>query len=166
MKIKLFSTHFLIIIFSFALLIILANFLISTKVSTPDMPIIKQVANWEKTIPLVTANGVIDATIASTSEDWDLGLSGLRSMDIDKGMIFIFPHADFYRFWMKDMYFPLDIVWIDSDKKIVDVDSNVSPESYPNIFLPPVAVRYVLELNAGMAEKYGLVTGTKINFVL
>lgn len=111
-----------------------------------------------------TPKGVIYAFVAKNPTTRAQGLSGYGSLDVDKGMLFIFPSLKVQGFWMKDMNFPLDIVWIDSDRKIVGVDSNISPKTYPKTFFSPSKIQFVLEVNAGIAEKLGLMTGTRVVF--
>ena len=102
--------------------------------------------------------------IASTSAVRQQGLSGRISMASDEGLLFIFPEAGEYGFWMKDMNFPIDIVWIDADRKVVGISENVAPESYPENFYPPKTILYVLELNAGAVKKAGLKVGSVVGF--
>src|SRR3989344_8540481 len=102
-------------------------------------------------------------TVDSSAER-EKGLSGRTGLGTDQAMLFVFDHADKYCFWMKDMKFSIDIVWLDSTKKIVHFERNVSPETYPNAFCPKQNARYVVEVNAGTVQNTGLKTGDKINF--
>jgi len=56
------------------------------------------------------------------------------------------------------------MVWIGADKAVVGVTSNIPPDSYPNLFLPPRTISYVLEINAGEAQKIAIATGTQLVF--
>ncbi len=96
--------------------------------------------------------------IADTREKYIRGLSGRNSLDEDKGMLFLFDKLDTYGFWMKDMKFPIDIIWINGDK-VVYVLPTVNPGSYPNIFTPPVSADKVLEINAGLSRKFDITEG-------
>lgn len=108
--------------------------------------------------------GRINIEIASTSASREQGLSGRTSLPPDAGMLFVFENPGVYGFWMKDMSFPIDIVWITEAKTVAGVTSRLSPETYPNVFGSPLAILYVLELNSGGADKYGIATGTKLVF--
>ena len=108
--------------------------------------------------------GVIQAIIASTSAHVELGLSGRASLPKDAGMLFVFPKTSTYGFWMKDMKFPIDIVWIGENKSVVGITPKISPDTYPKIYYPPSDIRYVLELNSGGAAEYGVATVTKLVF--
>jgi hypothetical protein len=118
----------------------------------------------ENITSIKTSKGTIQAEIVDTPALLEKGLSDRDSLLPDHGMLFVFYKIDKYEFWMKDMRFPIDIVWIDADKIVIEVDSNVSPDSYPNSYAPSAPVKYVLELNAGMAEKMGMNIGTKLEF--
>lgn len=108
--------------------------------------------------------GLIRATVASTTEDEEKGLGGRDSMPEDQGMLFVFDNPGIYSFWMKDMQFSLDMVWIGQDKKVVGIASDISPSTYPDVFMADSAILYVLELNSGAAERFGISTGTKLEF--
>lgn len=99
--------------------------------------------------------------IANETNERIQGLSGRESLELNKGLLFIFPQEDFHSIWMKDMEFPIDIIWFDSDFKIVDLKMNISPSTYPEIFKPQALSRYVLEVNALEAERAGIKIGSK-----
>ncbi len=97
----------------------------------------------------------IVADTANTEAKRDKGLSGRDSIGINEGMYFIFDTPGLYGFWMKDMKFPIDLVWI-SDGKIVGFEENMQPPADINVldsklenYLPPEPVDRVLELHAG-----------------
>ncbi len=98
---------------------------------------------------------LIPVEVVKNAASRQKGLSGKKTLAQDSGLLFIFPSPGVYGFWMKDMYFPIDIVWI-NNKKVVGIEKNVSIDfnpTSPKIFYPPSPVQYVLEINAGMAEK-------------
>jgi len=100
----------------------------------------------------------------SSPEELQEGLSGRASMAEDQGMLFIFSTATKQCFWMKDMHFPLDMIWLDQDKKVVTVHKNVQPESYPISFCPDKPAQYVIEINAGVANKAYISEGSQLQF--
>ncbi|OHA16429.1 MAG: hypothetical protein A2830_03100 [Candidatus Taylorbacteria bacterium RIFCSPHIGHO2_01_FULL_44_110] len=122
------------------------------------------VKNTSSLMPIKTPKGIIYAIVAKTPATRQRGLSGHEALDDDQGMLFIFPTPQTPDFWMKDMNFPIDIVWINSDRKIIGVDSDVSQKTYPKTFAPPAEIQFVLEVNAGVAEKLGLKTGIRVVF--
>jgi uncharacterized membrane protein (UPF0127 family) len=119
-----------------------------------------------KTVDLHAPKGVIHAEIADTDASREQGLSDRQSLPANHGMLFIFDTPGQYGFWMKDMHFPLDMVWINADKTVAGVTKDLSPSTYPSIFPPPSPISYVLEINAGSAEKFGLISGAIVDFTL
>src|SRR3712207_7986486 len=82
-------------------------------------------------------------------------------------MLFVFDVEAEHRFWMKDMKFPIDIIWISSGKIVVDVEHNLPPCDLGvlcSIYEPEGDSLYVLETAAGLAEKYRVVKGTPVIF--
>lgn len=116
-------------------------------------------------ISINTPKGIISSNIANTNDSREQGLSGVKNLNPDSGLLFVFPSKSTYGFWMKDMNFALDIVWINEFKEVVGVSANVLPSTYPDVFYPPTDVKYVLETNAGTAEKFGLKKGIKLDFL-
>lgn len=106
----------------------------------------------------------IDVEIAKSSHELERGLSYRKSIGDKEGMIFVFDEMGQYPFWMKDMIFPLDIIWISDEGRVVHIAPNVTPESYATkqVFKNDAFAKYVLEMKAGHAEKYGVYLGTSI----
>ena len=100
---------------------------------------------------------------AYTNEDRIRGLSGRESLVENSGMLFVFDYAEIQCMWMKDMKISNDIIWIDESKKVIKVEQNVRPETYPNSFCSDIPARYVIELNAGQVQKNQLTVGQQIN---
>lgn len=103
-------------------------------------------------------------SIAESDEDKIRGLSGTARLDPQSGMLFAFNNNDRHGIWMKDMNYPIDIIWLDSDKKIVDIQTNIHPDTYPKVFKPRADARYVLELAAGETRKYEIQQGQAADF--
>ena len=72
---------------------------------------------------------------------------------------FVFPKDGIYAFWMKDMLFSIDILWLSARGSVVYMAQNVSPDTYPQSFQPEMLARYVLELPAGYVKEYNVVVG-------
>lgn len=103
----------------------------------------------------------IAVEIARTPEARVQGLSGRAGLPPNTGMLFVYEEADRYGFWMKDMNFALDMVWI-ADGEVVAITENVQPESYPKSFYPPKPVTMMLEVEAGTAAERGWETGDRV----
>lgn len=101
----------------------------------------------------------IRVSVADTESTRGQGLSGRTGLAADEGMLFVFPQDGEHAFWMKDMLFSIDILWLSADGEVVYMAENVSPESYPQSFRSDVPARYVLELPAGYAKAYTVEVG-------
>jgi uncharacterized membrane protein (UPF0127 family) len=81
-----------------------------------------------------------------------------------QGMLFVFAKDGTYSFWMKDMRFSIDIVWLDAAGRIVFAAEDVAPQSYPAIITPRTKARYVLEVSAGYMRAHGISVGDTVTF--
>ena len=120
--------------------------------------------NWkrmqigEKTLNLEVAHNLIDR---------EKGLSGREqaSFPNDRGMLFVFNRPGLHSFWMKGMKFPIDILWLDEDLRVVDIKERAEPSSYtisnPQNFVPQDAAKFVLEANAGFVSYAGVKIGAQ-----
>ena len=106
----------------------------------------------------------ISIAIANTEAEQEEGLSNTEMLGYDQGMLFVFPKPTIPAFWMKQMQYPLDIIWIDQDKIVVGVNKNLAPETYPKTFAPKVPVMYALEVPGGFFDSRGIKVGDLISF--
>jgi len=109
----------------------------------------------------------VELIIAKTDEDRITGLSGRENLSNNQGMLFIFEEKGKYPFWMKEMKFPIDIIYINDDTVVHIVKNAAPPENLgtiPERYIPPEPVNYVLELNAGKVEELNIEKGSKITF--
>ncbi|MFH1657459.1 MAG: DUF192 domain-containing protein [bacterium] len=109
-----------------------------------------------------------EVELAETSEELSRGLMFREELAENKGMLFVFPEERMAPFWMKNTLIPLDIIWINQNREIVFInkDSQPCPPEWCVPINPGVAAKYVLEVNAGIAEKIGLLVGAKMLFDL
>lgn len=111
--------------------------------------------------------GVFQVKLATDEGSRTLGLSGVESLKPNEGLLMVFDSDDKWQIWMKDMKVSLDIIWLDSGKKVVYTVRNAGPElSTDKIFTPSERARYVLELPAGSAQQYGIKAGAEATFAL
>ncbi len=111
------------------------------------------------------ADIMIKVELANTKEQLAQGLSGRTHLVVDTGMLFVFPVSGMYLFWMQDMHFPIDIVWINDAEQIIYIEKNIKPSSYPKTFGAGVMARYVLEIPANFAEKNNFKIGDEVEFL-
>ena len=100
--------------------------------------------------------------IADNDAERSLGLSNHPGLMPGQGLLFVFNTDGMYSFWMKDMTFSIDILWIDAGGKIVTIAQGVSPNTFPKAFTSDSPARYVLEVPAGFALTHGITVGTHV----
>ncbi len=110
------------------------------------------------------AGKTLRVEVADTSAERAKGLSGRTGLKEEEGMLFVFPSLGRHAFWMKEMNFAIDIVWLGGDKQVVYVKENVLPESYPETFSPPEDAKYVLEAVSGFSARNNLKIGDAVEF--
>lgn len=120
----------------------------------------------ELTLYKSTSDSIItrlDIEIADTDYDVQTGLMYRESMKENRGMLFVFPTMRERFFYMKNTRFPLDLIYIDNNKTIVSFQENANPLDESS--LPSrVPAQYVLEVNAGLAEKWLLEIGDRMEY--
>jgi hypothetical protein len=103
-----------------------------------------------------------------SDQDRAMGLMFRRSLPEDKGVLIVFERSGFHGIWMKNCRFPIDIVWLDENQRVVHVAEGVPPckaDPCPS-YEPLRRALYVLELNAGQARREGAVVGATVSFQL
>ena len=118
----------------------------------------------------VTVNGMmLVADISATDEQRTKGLSVKEGLAENEAMLFVFGNEGEHTFWMKSMKFPIDIIWINSDKTVVHIERNLQPcnsELLCPTYKPSEDSLYVLETVGGFVEKHDVVQGTPVQFEL
>ncbi|KKU28702.1 MAG: hypothetical protein UX80_C0013G0006 [Candidatus Amesbacteria bacterium GW2011_GWA2_47_11b] len=118
--------------------------------------------NWfNKQNQLMVGSVTINIEIADTEETRQHGLSGRSSLPANSGKLFVFPQPARHSFWMRDMNFPLDFVWIRSNR-VIQLSSSVPATQPPVTLTPDQPVDQVLEVNTGFIEKYGIKVGDAV----
>lgn len=107
--------------------------------------------------------------IARTEQQKEMGLSNTATLPQDQGMIFLFATPDYYGFWMRNMKFPLDILYI-ARNKIVSIAYNVTNPNNPSqplpVYKPSQPADTVLEINGGLSTKYHFSIGDSVSVSL
>ena len=112
-----------------------------------------------RTTTLVVGGVSYRLEVAETSRSRARGLSGRAALANDGGMLFVFRETGRHTFWMKDMRFPIDILWLDERWCVVESASHVRPDSYPARYGLSPSSRYAVELPAGTADAQGVAVG-------
>jgi len=117
--------------------------------------------------PQITVGGkqTFFIAVAQTPQEQEIGLSKYKTLPQDRAMYFPFAKPDYYSFWMKGMHFPIDILFI-RNGFIVSIFTSVPAPTAGQVTLPTYQPNQpadaVLEINAGLSNKYGFTVGDEI----
>jgi len=110
------------------------------------------------TTDLQLGSSIFHARIAADDSDRTNGLSGVTEFKSDQALLMAFPNEDEWGILMKDMKVPVDIIWLNKDKKVIYIVLDASPNSYPKVFKPKAPAKYVIELPAGTVDSAAIKT--------
>jgi hypothetical protein len=149
--------------------IVLLFYPVTAVTSGNPVPVVKEggLEGYEQTVVYIGGDGLL-ADIADTPDKKSLGLGVRETMDEGEAMLFPFDMESRHAFWMQSMKFPIDIIWLDSNKTVVHIEHSLqpcTPFDCPS-YLPDKNAKYVLETVAGFSEKRGVVEGAKVDFQL
>ncbi len=119
-------------------------------------------------VEVVIGDQLIKAEVASTPEEKTRGLMERQNLGTNEGMLFVYDSEGLYAFWMKNTKIPLDMIWIDSEHKIVDIKRNAQPCTVlacPT-HAPKTPALYILEVNGGWTETNSINPGEYVRFQL
>ena len=115
----------------------------------------------------VMVNGVpLVADVAITGDQRSKGLAVKDTLAENESMLFVFSKANDYSFWMKNMKFPIDIIWLGTDRYVIHIEHSLEPcesDACPS-YTPDDKAQYVLETVAGFAKKYNVTENTIVEF--
>lgn len=111
---------------------------------------------------------VLQAELKVRPGDMALGMMHRDALPPGRAMLFIHPEPGRYGYWMHNVRVPLDIIWLDRERRIVEISAQTPPCLKPPSECPSYGGNqesmFVLELNGGQAAAYGLKTGDRLNF--
>ena len=120
----------------------------------------------KKTIDATEVLTIGNATVLYERADTEAlrtqGLSGTTYLSEAEGMLFVYDAPTIPRFWMKDMNYPIDIIWISAEKKVIGFEEAVHPDTFPATFSPDTPVQYVLEVHSGFTRRANVDVGTLV----
>ena len=117
----------------------------------------------KKTTTLKYKDFVFETEIRDTNSGRKTGLTNYESLDKSQAMLFEFKEENEYGFWMKNMKFPIDMIWLDEDFKITDIKNNIQPcESEPCPIYIGIG-KYVLEIYADLSNELNMIVGDSID---
>ncbi len=159
-----------VIVFSVAVLVLAGIASVSFKNShsfTSETAAVADIPRVVSNSPeIVIGTTSIPVELARTSAQIQKGLSGRKSLDTEHGMLFMFSKPSVYRFWMPDMHFPLDMIWL-NEGRVVDISHDVTntfDPAKPVYYTPRRPAQYVLEVNAGFSTAHDIRIGDLVTF--
>lgn len=106
----------------------------------------------------------VQAEVVDTDVARERGLMFRENIPEGRGMLFVFAAEGRHGFWMKNMKFPIDIIWIDKKKRVVDIKPNLSPcQDVCEIFEPHAKALYALEVETGFCRRNKIEIGDKVS---
>lgn len=112
---------------------------------------------------VIIGDKLFKVKIAETQQERARGLSGTKEIKEGTGMFFIFDDEGNHGIWMNEMNYSIDIIWFDRFGKIIHIEKNVSPDTFPEVFRAEKSSKFVLEIGAGEADRLGLKLGDSID---
>lgn len=109
----------------------------------------------------------VTAELARTEAERARGLMFRQTILPDQGMLFVFEETAVHSFWMKNTLIPLDMLWLDADRRILHIERDVPPcraDPCPS-YGPQKPAAYVLELKGGMAAVFRLAVHDRLDFL-
>jgi len=123
------------------------------------------ITTFRPTTQVHLGSGVYSLWLADTNATRVQGLSDVDTLHMNGGLLIAFDSNNTHGIWMKDMNFSLDLIWLNSDKKVVYIVKNAPPENPARtVYTPKDPALYVLELPAGSVQKAGIKTGDTASF--
>ncbi|MDE1830632.1 MAG: DUF192 domain-containing protein, partial [Thaumarchaeota archaeon] len=114
-------------------------------------------------------NMVLDVQIADTPDRMTEGLQFQQPLSYTQGMIFVFPQSQIVTMWMKDMQFPLDMIWFDSSGNVIHIEKNLAPctDNLPCQVYDAGSqnTKYVLEITSGFVDKFNVTAKSKLTIL-
>ena len=141
------------------------------KLPEQDTPQSSSLSNLKKVpdrqqVALQIGSQVLSVEVVNSDQSRSLGLSGRNEIGSD-GMLFVFPQTSYQQFWMKDMKFPLDFIWI-QDGKVVEVMRQIPfPKEHESLsqlprYIPSKPINMMLEVESGKADEWQIQEGTSV----
>ena len=118
---------------------------------------------FEPLLPMMIGEVAVEASVARTPEERQRGLSGTPFLPPGVVKLFVFEESEKWGFWMREMSYPIDILWLNEAARVVHIESDVHPNTYPEVFTPNVPALYVIETAAGFSAAHNIRLGTKVD---
>lgn len=108
---------------------------------------------------------------ARHDQEWAEGLMNRSALAADRGMLFLFPNPEQRTFWMKNTLLPLDILFLDQNKKVISIVNHANPCADPTgdmcaRYVSTLPAKYVLELKADQSKERQILAGSQAYWIL
>lgn len=156
--------------FSIQVIVLLIVIFGALAIYTSKLPGVSLFPQTQRLGQVKVGETLVKVEVADTADERKKGLGGRESLATDSGMLFIYPTADKYIFWMKGVKFPLDFIWI-ADNQVVDIIKNApapakeTPDDQLLRYAPTQPVDKILEVNGGFVEQQGIKIGDKVEVI-
>jgi uncharacterized membrane protein (UPF0127 family) len=127
-------------------------------------PVLGQAKSETKLRTIYIDGTALAVSVADTEAERNQGLSGRTNLDFNEGMLFVFDKEGQYSFWMHDMNFAIDALWVNAAGEVVHIAQNMTPESYPEAFTNDTPAQYVIEVPGDYVEAHNLHVGSRVTF--
>jgi uncharacterized membrane protein (UPF0127 family) len=107
----------------------------------------------------------VKVEVARNDPERQRGLMYRQKLEPGRGMIFLFPYPERLKFWMKNTYIPLDMIFIGADKHVVGIEENAEPLTQTSRGPDDADSQFVLEVPGGWARTHGVERGVVVRFV-
>ncbi len=114
-------------------------------------------------VPMTIGDKAVEASVAKTPNERRRGLSNTPFLPPGVVKLFVFEELGEWGFWMQDMNYPIDIIWLDEIGEVVHIETDVLPDTYPETFTPDALALYVIETEAGFAAEHDIRIGTTVD---
>jgi len=136
------------------------------QIPLPDQSTDSDTTNWRKyypvTVPVVIGTTSVQASLADSLSERIKGLSETPFLPEGVVKLFAFGVPGKHSMWMKDMNYPLDIIWTNEEGVIIHIEENIAPDTYPDSFSSPTPAWYVVETNAGFVAANNISRGDTV----
>lgn len=133
-------------------------------IETEEMEVMEE--DWRviypNTVKVTVGDVVVEASVADTLSKRIKGLSDTPFLPEGVVKLFAFGVPGSHSIWMKNMNYSIDIIWVAEDGKIVHIEENATPDTYPESFSSPVPAWYVIEANAGFVASNTIAVGDEV----
>lgn len=140
------------------LLVFVISFIVGAPLSKPVQGFVDDIFLNEKRSAVIGETAIV-VLVAENDKNRKKGLSGKSSLGEYEGMLFVFEESLKHGIWMKDMNFPIDIIWLNDLNEVIHLEERISPETFPKVFYPNKSASYVLEVSSGFIDKYKIRKG-------